>query len=181
MIIFWRKKKFYRAQLYIKIVDELGIDKIKDFDSGLLKLEMLRRDIFARPVKELRVMKVEIDTLIEDYKQIALFTSMITAMIAIFTFLIGILRDLPKVVHPDDTNIYGFTTIILILYSGFVLMGILLLIKRFAKKAFNLSQFQKILDLVINQREFLDQQYNEAIIEYRKHQNEQKKIIISKL
>ncbi|WP_143759944.1 hypothetical protein [Paenibacillus odorifer] len=162
-------------------MDELGIDKIKDFDSGFLKLEMLRCDIFLRPIKELRAMKVEIDTLTEDYKQSALFTSMITAMIAIFTLLIGILRDLPKVVNPDDTNIFGVTTIILILYSGFMLIGILSLIKHFAKKAFSLSQFQKVLDLVITQREFLDQQYNEAIIEYRKHQNEQKKIIISKL
>lgn len=179
MIIFWRRKKFYRAQIYIEIVDELGINKIKDFDSGLLKLEMLRSNILLRPIKELKVMKVEVDTLTEDYKQIALFSSMITAMIAIFTLLIGILRDLPKVVQPDDANIYGFTTIILILYSGFLLIGILFLLKNFAKKAFNLSQFQKILDLAINQREFLEQQHNEAIIEYQKHQKEQKKIFLS--
>lgn len=124
-------------------------------------------------------MKVEIDTLTEDYKQIALFTSMITAMIAIFTLLLGILRDLPKVIQPEDTNLYGLSTIILIIYSGVLLLGILLLIKSFAKKAFNLSQFQKILDLVINHREFLELQHSEAIIEYRKHQMEQQKIFLS--
>lgn len=163
------RKKSYQASKYIKLISDLELDKTNDIEQSIVELKKIHSMLFSKNVFELKLVRTEIFSLLEDYKQISLFTSMITVILAAFTIVISILRELPAKLIPGDQILSGGMSLTLILYTGVCLLPLAFIIKRLAGKSPRLNQLNQILELVIIERELLDQQHTEAYIEYAKH------------
>ena len=153
----------------------MGLDNIRSIDESLSKLEPLKLMLSRNSTKDLQLMKSDISALVEDYKQVSLFTSMIATIIAGFTFLIGIVKDIFRVLTTENLVYNSISMLILILYTGFLIIGVLRLFAYFSKRSLKLISFQKIFDLVLQERELIDQQHIEAYAEYQQFLQKTKK------
>ena len=162
------RTKLTQSEKYIKILDEANLKEVRSIDETIIKLKVIKGSLYSKKLDELKLIHTEIKTLIEDYKKDSLFTSMIATMVILTTIIITVLRELPTTL-PSESIIKG---VINIIFAGGFLVSLLLLFKSYAGGSKRLNQVNNVLELIIEEREYIDKQHSEALIEYYKYLKE---------
>ncbi|MCM2996144.1 hypothetical protein M3647_01510 [Paenibacillus cellulositrophicus] len=153
---FLRKEKS-QAGTYLELIDNLKLKESNSISSNIVRLNKLKGYFTAYNVADLQIIRTEVSSLVEDYKQNSLFASMITIMLAVFTFAFTIVKELFGLY-----KLTGLLSPILILLIGYVLIQILLMFKSFSRSSKSLNQLLSIIDLIIEERRNIDILHQEA-------------------
>ncbi|WP_153047494.1 hypothetical protein [Paenibacillus sp. EZ-K15] len=156
MMKFLRKEKL-QAEKYLELIDNLKLKESNNISSNIVKLNKLKGLFTAYNVADLQIIRTEVSSLVEDYKQNSLFTSMITIMLAVFTFAFTIVKELLGLY-----KLTGLFSPILILLIGYVLIQMLLMFKSYSRSSKSLNQLLSIIDLIIEERRNMDILHQEA-------------------
>lgn len=167
------KKQKTQADKYLKLIDSLGLKESTDISSNAKKLIELKTQFDQYNIYELQVIRTEVNSIVEDYKQNTLFTSMITTLLAAVTIIFTFVRE-QLVLY----NIIGLFTPILIIIVGCILISILLIYKNYAGGSRKLNQLMSIIDLNIQERKNIDLLHQEAYKEYNEYLKKRDKIHI---
>ncbi|QSF43828.1 hypothetical protein [Paenibacillus tianjinensis] len=156
----------------MKVIAEFELEQAKDIETSINRLREIKRYFFQKSTYELKLIKAEVNSIVDDYKQVSIFSSMITSMLAIFTIIISIMREIPTKLFPDDKLLNKSMGSATVIYAGLVLLALLFLIKGFVLRAKKINFLNQVLELVITEREMLDKEHSEAYIEFLKYLKE---------
>ncbi|WP_162487686.1 hypothetical protein [Paenibacillus sp. LC231] len=156
MMKFLRKEKL-QADKYLELIDNLKLKESNNICSNIVKLNKLKGHFTAYNVADLQIIRTEVNSLVEDYKQNSLFTSMLTIMLAVFTFAFTIVKELLGLY-----KLTGLFSPILILLMGYILIRMLLMFKSYSRSSKSLNQLLSIIDLIIEERRNMDLLHQEA-------------------
>jgi hypothetical protein len=160
MIIMFRKR--YAFTKYTDIVKQLQLDKATDIKTAVVKLKEGKNKLFLKSTSDLKLIQIELSSLVEDNKQVALLTSTMTITIAVFTIITNLMKE--TAVKGDPY----FTLPLLIIYIGVLLIGMLRITRRFSISARQLNLLNDLLTLLIKERDLWDEKHAEAYAEYLK-------------
>jgi len=160
MIIMFRKR--YAFTKYTDIVKQLQLDKATDIKTAVVILKEGKNKLFLKSTSDLKLIQIELSSLVEDNKQVALLTSTMTITIAVFTIITNLMKE--TAVKGDPY----FTLPLLIIYIGVLLIGMLRITRRFSISARQLNLLNDLLTLLIKERDLWDEKHAEAYAEYLK-------------
>lgn len=163
--------KRYASTKYTDIVKQLQLDKAIDIKTAVVNLKEGKNKLFLKSTSDLKLIRIELSSLVEDNKQVALLTSTMTITIAVFTIITNIMKETAVKGNPY------FTLPFLIVYIGVLLISMLRITRRFSIGARQLNLLNDLLTLLIKERDLWDETHGEAFVEYQKYLSEQKKII----
>lgn len=161
LLNFFLKKQKTQADKYLNLIDNLELKESTDISDNIKKLIKLKAHFNPYKTDEIQLVRTEVNSLVEDFKQNSLFTSMITTMLAVFTIIFTILRE--------QLGVYKITVLftpVYILIIGYFLIRILLMYRNYAEGARKLNQLMSIIDLIIQERRNMDLLHQEAYKEY---------------
>ncbi|WP_340033476.1 hypothetical protein NST50_24610 [Paenibacillus sp. FSL E2-0202] len=155
-------RKRYAFTKYTDIVKQLQLDKATDIKTAVVKLKEGKNKLFLKSTSDLKLIQIELSSLVEDNKQVALLTSTMTITIAVFTIITNLMKE--TAVKGDPY----FTLPLLIIYIGVLLIGMLRITRRFSISARQLNLLNDLLTLLIKERDLWDEKHAEAYAEYLK-------------
>ncbi|CAH1202975.1 MULTISPECIES: hypothetical protein [unclassified Paenibacillus] len=149
--------KKLQVDKYLELIDNLKLEESNNIYNNVVKLNKLKGHFTDYNLANMQVIRTEVSSLVEDYKQNSLFTSMIATMLAVFTIVFTILRE--------QLGLYKLTGLfspILILLIGYVLIKMLLMFRSYSRSSKSLNQLLSIIDLIIEERRNMDILHQEA-------------------
>lgn len=155
-------RKRYAFTKYTDIVKQLQLDKATDIKTAVVILKEGKNKLFLKSTSDLKLIQIELSSLVEDNKQVALLTSTMTITIAVFTIITNLMKE--TAVKGDPY----FTLPLLIIYIGVLLIGMLRITRRFSISARQLNLLNDLLTLLIKERDLWDEKHAEAYAEYLK-------------
>ena len=137
-----------------KYLDLINCSKLicKDLDETIDYLDAINTKLLQYSMIKLKLMRTELNSLVEMFKQSSLVTSVVSTLVAISVVLLTAMKDLvlPESANDIEKSILYFTTILVCLV---VFIPSLFLLSGFSKKLKILSQLLGLLDLAISIKE----------------------------
>ncbi|KOP67219.1 hypothetical protein AMS62_19665 [Bacillus sp. FJAT-18019] len=150
-----RENSTYQADKYLKLINSDELKNLESIDDSMNILSEVYNYFYQYEIMQLKIIRTEVVSLVEDYKQSSLMTSMISTIVAISVLLLNNMKDFLLVDKSNMImNVMFFLTALII--SAIVLFPSIQMIGNFAKKSKTHIQILGILDLVINAKEELE-------------------------
>lgn len=163
MINMFSQKNRNHADKYRNLIKTLKLNEEKSIKDNLIRLDGFKKDLNNYSFNDLRLMRVEVNTLVEEHKQSSLFTSIISTTLAVITIFINFFRDFNNM-------------LLIIFFVPVILISILWMTLDFSKRSNDFFQLLNMIDLVIKEKEEKNQLYEEAYKENMRFINEKASI-----
>lgn len=121
--------------------------------------------------KKLKVVRTELHTLVEVYKQSSIITSIISALFAIAAILATAMRDL-LLIDKSDPILNNTLYIGILIVCSVVFFPSITILYNHTKNFKIVCQLLSLADLAIETKDEIDKQHGEAYLEYSKYKNE---------
>lgn len=162
MIKILSKENRLRAAKYRSLIIDLKLNETKDIKESLSKLKDFKKSFSEYSFNDLKLMRIEVNALVEEYKQTTLLTSITTTVLAFLTIFVNLFKD--YISKSAGSFSFSFS----ILYVAIASIMIILMISDFSKRYKDHFQLLNMIDLVIKEKEEMSELHEEAYKEYLK-------------